>query len=98
MYIQLIDRISCKYANVLFTMELNKRFNESGVITEAIDHGVVNTEISRNYTGIIAWIQKRLAPLFPKTPEQGASTTLYSATLSNIHIHDGEYYRYSLDI
>ncbi len=81
---------------MLFTIEFNKRFNESGIVAVAVDPGVVNTEISRNYTGIIAWIQKRLAPIFAKTPEQGASTTLYCATLSNAHIHDGEYYRYFL--
>ena len=79
---------------MLFTLELNKRFKESGIVAVAVDPGIVNTEISRNYWGIIAWIQKRLASYFAKTPEQGAVTSLHCATSPNIDIHSGEYYRF----
>ena len=81
---------------MLYTIELNKRFKESGLTAVAVDPGLVNTEITRNYTGVIASIQKYFAPYFAKTAEQGASISLYCATATNIN--SGDYYKYNSNI
>ena len=82
-----------KLANVLFSIELDKRLKGTGVTVVAVDPGFVNTDISRNYTGIIATIQKFLAPYIGKTPEHGARTTIFCATASEIPEHSGQYFR-----
>jgi retinol dehydrogenase 12 len=70
-----------KLANVLFTLELNRRLgDESGVRAYAADPGLVNTEIGlKGTSGIARWVwEKRRAQ--GASPEQGATTLIFLAT------------------
>jgi NAD(P)-dependent dehydrogenase (short-subunit alcohol dehydrogenase family) len=70
-----------KLANVLFTLELNRRLgDESRVRAYAADPGLVNTEIGlKGTSGIAYWAwEKRRA--HGVSPEQGAATLLFLAT------------------
>lgn len=42
-----------KFANVLFTIALNKKLNGTNVTINALNPGIVNTNIYRNYTYVI---------------------------------------------
>lgn len=39
-----------KLANILFTLELNKRFKEEGIVAVSVHPGFVKTEINRHFT------------------------------------------------
>ena len=69
-----------KLANVLFTLELNRRVgDESRVRAYAADPGLVNTAIgSKGTAGIARWVwEKRRA--YGVSPEQGAATVIFLA-------------------
>ena len=55
-----------KLANVLFTNSLQRRFDEGHIQGKAVSlhPGVVRTEISRNYVGVIKIIYHLIYPLF----------------------------------
>lgn len=78
-----------KSANVLFTLELQRRFGGQGVSAYAVHPGMVNTELSRYMTreAIKELLDRvRSAPtnssgkVSYKSIPQGAATTVYAAT------------------
>lgn len=77
-----------KLANVLFSAELARRLDGSGVTTYALHPGVVATDVWRRIPGPVAWLMKR----FMITPEDGAATTLYCATDPALAGVSGRYY------
>uniref|UniRef100_A0A1B6EAX4 Retinol dehydrogenase 13 n=1 Tax=Clastoptera arizonana TaxID=38151 RepID=A0A1B6EAX4_9HEMI len=88
-----------KLANVLFTVELNKRLRENGITgvnTYALHPGVVETELGRNldsaYFNGARWITSKVIYFILKTPEQGAQTTLYCALDKAVENETGLYY------
>ncbi|XP_017108597.2 retinol dehydrogenase 13-like [Drosophila bipectinata] len=85
-----------KLANVLFTRELAKRLEGTGVTVNSLHPGVVNTELARNW----AFFQTNLAkyvirpaiwPLM-KTPKSGAQTTIYAALDPELEKVSGLYF------
>jgi len=79
-----------KTANVLFTLELERRVAPSGVHAYALHPGVILTELGRHLTPEDgAGLAKRL-PVF-KTVEQGAATTLYAAVSPDLEGRGGLY-------
>ncbi len=77
-----------KLANVLFTTELARRLDGSGVTTYALHPGVVATDVWRRIPAPIAWVMKQ----FMLSPEAGAATTLYCATDPSLSQTSGRYY------
>lgn len=77
-----------KLANVLFTTELARRLEGSGVTTYALHPGVVATDVWRRIPAPIAWVMKQ----FMLSPEAGAATTLYCATDPALSRTSGRYY------
>ena len=77
-----------KLCNVLFTKELAKRLEGSGVTTYSLHPGVIASDIWRR----IPWPIRPLAHKFMKTPEQGALTTLWCATAPELAAESGQYY------
>ena len=75
-----------KLANVLFTTELARRIEGTGVVTVSLHPGVVATNIWRGVPGPLRWLVKR----FMVTPEEGARTTLHCATTPDLQ--NGAYY------
>lgn len=77
-----------KLANVLFSAELARRLDGSGVSSYALHPGVIATEIWREIPKPLAWLVK----LPMKDVEQGAATTLYCATAPEVASETGQYY------
>jgi len=83
-----------KLANILFTKELARKGEGSGVNAYALHPGVINTELGRHLKdtyGPLVMIWKLAVP-FIKTPENGANTTIYCAVDESIADHNGRYY------
>ena len=83
-----------KLANILFTKELARKGEGSGVNAYALHPGVINTELGRHLQdtyGPIVLMAKLVMP-FVKTPESGANTTIYCAVEESIADHNGRYY------
>ena len=77
-----------KLANVLFTKELARRLEGTGITTYAVHPGVVATDAWRRIPPPFRW----LAKLFMLTPEQGAKSTIVAATDPALASHTGRYY------
>lgn len=77
-----------KLSNVLFTKELARRLEGTGVTTYALHPGVVATDVWRRVPPPFRWLIKR----FMITPEQGAQTTLKCATSPELATETGRYY------
>ena len=77
-----------KLANVLFTKELARRLEGSGVTAYALHPGVVASDIWRR----VPWGLRSLVKLFMISTEEGAETTLYCATAPELASKSGRYY------
>lgn len=77
-----------KLANILFTKELARRLEGTGVTTYALHPGVVATDVWRRIPAPVAWLMKR----FMLSSEEGARTTLYCATDPALAGVSGRYY------
>ena len=77
-----------KLANVLFTKELARRLDGTGITTYAVHPGVVATDVWRRIPRPLRWLVKR----FMLTPEQGAQSTIVAATDPALASHTGRYY------
>lgn len=81
-----------KLANVLFTNELARKLEGTGVITNSLHPGVVGTDIAlKESKGIYRlgwWIWKH----FMITPEEGAATSIYLASSPEVAGVTGKYF------
>ena len=77
-----------KLANVLFSRELSRRLEGTGVRTYALHPGVVATEVWRRFPRPITWFAK----LFMISIEEGAKPTVYCATSPEVAEQSGLYY------
>jgi NAD(P)-dependent dehydrogenase (short-subunit alcohol dehydrogenase family) len=77
-----------KLANVLFSRELSRRLEGTGVRTYALHPGVVATEVWRRFPTPITWFAK----LFMISIEEGAKPTVYCATSPEVAQQSGLYY------
>jgi retinol dehydrogenase 12 len=68
-----------KLANILFTFELARRLEGSGVTANAMHPGYVATRFGMNNTGLVGFIIG-LSHVFAISPEEGAQTGIYLAT------------------
>ena len=80
-----------KLANVLFTYELARRLEGTGVTVNCLHPGAVATRLGQNNGRIAGVLIKLLAPLF-RTPEQGAATSIYLATSPEVEGVSGRYF------
>ena len=78
-----------KLANILFTRELSRRLEGTGVIANCLHPGVVATGIFRNLPG---WMRAILTSPLVLTPEKGADTLLHLATAPEIAEVSGRYF------
>jgi len=76
-----------KLANILFSHELNRRLEGTGVTSNALHPGVIKTELVRDTT--LGQIFTVVAGAFLKSIPQGAATTVYVATAD---LGGGKYY------
>ena len=80
-----------KGCNILFTYELTRRLEGSGVTANCLHPGGVATGLGSNH----GWLFSVISPLlrlFMKTPEQGAATSIYLATSPEVEGVSGRYF------
>jgi NAD(P)-dependent dehydrogenase (short-subunit alcohol dehydrogenase family) len=80
-----------KLANILFTRELARRLEGSGVTANSLHPGVVATGFGRASGGWMGFGVRLIAPLL-LSPEQGAETTLYLACSPEVEGVSGQYF------
>jgi NAD(P)-dependent dehydrogenase (short-subunit alcohol dehydrogenase family) len=81
-----------KLANILFTVELARRLEGTGVTVNALHPGFVATGFAKNNGGIIAALISIFAPLVGRSPEKGAETSIYLATSPDVVGVTGKYF------
>lgn len=80
-----------KLANILFSNELARRLEGSGVISNALHPGFVATRFGTN-NGPVMRMVMALSQLFAITPEQGAQTSIHLATAGEVAAVSGKYF------
>jgi NAD(P)-dependent dehydrogenase (short-subunit alcohol dehydrogenase family) len=80
-----------KLANILFTFELARRLEGSGVTANAMHPGFVATGFAKNNNRLVRFIVN-LSHLFALSPEEGARTVIYLATSPEVEGVSGEYF------
>ncbi|XP_005037706.2 PREDICTED: dehydrogenase/reductase SDR family member on chromosome X [Ficedula albicollis] len=82
-----------KLALVLFTYRLQHLLTANGshVTANVVDPGVVNTELYKHVFWVVKVVKWMTAWLFFKTPEEGASTTIYAAVSPEVEGAGGCY-------
>lgn len=85
-----------KLANVLFTRELAKRLEGTGVTVNAVHPGIVDTELMRHMGLFNSWFSSFLIKPFVwpflKSPASGAQTTLHVALHPQLEKVSGQYF------
>ncbi|KAJ8411938.1 hypothetical protein AAFF_G00155760 [Aldrovandia affinis] len=79
-----------KLANVLFTRELARRLEGSGVTVNSVHPGSVRSELVRHST--IMSLLFSLFSIFLKTPREGAQTSVYCAVADELHSISGKHF------
>jgi len=81
-----------KLANLLFTYELARRLDGSGVTVNALNPGLVRSAFGLNLPGPSALIKRVLNAVRGISPEEGAQTSLYLATSPEVAGVTGMYF------
>ncbi|MBW2401294.1 MAG: SDR family oxidoreductase [Deltaproteobacteria bacterium] len=80
-----------KLANILFTYELSRRLEGSGVTANCLHPGAVGTSLGKNNGRLGRIVLPLLKPFF-LSPEQGAQTSIYLASSPEVEGTSGRYY------
>jgi len=81
-----------KLANVMFTHELARRLKGTGVTATVLHPGVTRTSFGAEDRSRGFGFMNRLAQPFMKSPEQGASTSIYLASSPEVEGVTGRYF------
>jgi NAD(P)-dependent dehydrogenase (short-subunit alcohol dehydrogenase family) len=81
-----------KLANVMFTYELARRLQGSGVTATVLHPGVVSTAFGAEDQAAFFTILSPLIRPFMKTAAQGAATSIYLASAAEVEGLTGEYF------
>src|SRR5512147_493809 len=73
-----------KLANILFTMELARRLEGTGVTVNALHPGFVATGFAKNNGKVIAALVGLITPLVARSPAKGAETSIYLASSPHV--------------
>jgi retinol dehydrogenase 12 len=80
-----------KLANLLFSYELARRLEGTGVTVNALHPGFVASNFTAG-NGAIGWVFRRFAEVFAISTEEGAKTSIYLATSPEVEGVSGGYY------
>jgi NAD(P)-dependent dehydrogenase (short-subunit alcohol dehydrogenase family) len=80
-----------KLANILFTYELARRLEGTGVTVNCVHPGTVRTNFARNNGGFMGLAVRVFAPLM-LSPEQGAKTVVWLASSPEVEHSTGKYF------
>jgi len=81
-----------KLANLLFSLELDKRLSGTNVTVNSLHPGLVATNMASNNSPIIGWVSRMIGSVFALSPEQGAQTTIFLASSPEVKGYSGGYY------
>lgn len=81
-----------KLANILFTMELARRLEGTGVTVNALHPGFTATGFAKNNGKVIAALVSMFAPLVARSPAKGAETSIYLASSPIVEGITGKYF------
>jgi NAD(P)-dependent dehydrogenase (short-subunit alcohol dehydrogenase family) len=81
-----------KLANILFTMELSRRLQGTGVTVNALHPGFVATGFAKNNGKVIAALVSLITPLVARSPAKGAETSIYLASSPSVEGITGKYF------
>lgn len=81
-----------KTANILFAVELDRRYGDEGVHAYAVHPGGIRTELGRHLTDAdLEILRDRANAIVWKTVPQGAATSVYAATAPELESRGGLY-------
>ena len=80
-----------KLANVLFTYELARRLEGTGVTANCLHPGAVRTNFGSGSSGVFGFMVRALRPLMI-SPEKGAETSIYLASSPEVEGVSGRYF------
>ena len=81
-----------KLANILFTTELARRLQGTGVTVNALHPGLTSTGFGKNNPGLLMKIMGAVIPLIARSPEKGAETSIYLASSPEVQSITGKYF------
>jgi NAD(P)-dependent dehydrogenase (short-subunit alcohol dehydrogenase family) len=81
-----------KLATILFTMELARRTEGTGVTVNALHPGFVNTGFGKNNPGFLMKVIRAVVPLIARSPEKGAETSVLLASSPSVEVITGKYF------
>jgi NAD(P)-dependent dehydrogenase (short-subunit alcohol dehydrogenase family) len=81
-----------KLANALFSLELARRLEGSGVTSNVIHPGLVQTNIARTAPAIVQTLFSTFGGVVAKSPAEGAATQVYVATSPALDGVNGAYF------
>jgi NAD(P)-dependent dehydrogenase (short-subunit alcohol dehydrogenase family) len=81
-----------KLANILFTNELARRLEGTGVTVNALHPGLTSTGFGKNNPGFLMKIMGAVIPLIARSPEKGADTSIYLASSPEVQGITGKYF------
>jgi len=81
-----------KLANIMFTWELGRRLDGTGIQTFCLDPGLVSTNFNQE-NGWVARLTMSVLKRFSRTAEKGAETLLWLAGCEASKLKNGGYYR-----
>lgn len=80
-----------KLANVLFTRELARRLDGTGITANALMPGVIASDFGRDFKGVVK-VLFRFVRLFLMKPPKGARTSVFLAASPDVEGITGEYF------
>ena len=83
---------NAKLATILFTMELARRLEGSGVTVNALHPGFTATGFGKNNGKVMAALVSMVAPLVARSPAKGAETSIYLASSPSVEGMTGKYF------
>lgn len=81
-----------KLANMLFSAELARRLEGTGVTVNALHPGFANTGFGKNNPGLVMKTIRAFVPLIARSPEKGAETSIYLASSPGVEGLTGKYF------
>ncbi|MBA3345756.1 MAG: SDR family oxidoreductase [Gemmatimonadales bacterium] len=81
-----------KLANILFTRELARRVQQSGITANCLHPGVVATKLLADYMNV-PLVGGAMARTFGAKPERGAQTIIYLASSPEVNGVTGKYFQ-----